>query len=180
MRRQPKGQGGAVALDINRLSFTRLVREIFQSFEEERGASFKLSSEALIGLQAASEHYLAALMVDADLARAHANRAALEPEDVRLVALVRKRAGDTSLYGWEEQRIDLKKLRAQMRLDGLAKRQKLALRRVAQEKEAQEKATPKRKKLTQKRGERRTRQAPLPEPTEEPIPIGAAGQETSS
>ncbi|XP_068209600.1 histone H3-like [Palaemon carinicauda] len=73
------------SLLIPKLPFSRLVREIFQSF----GQNFRIQQLALMALQEATEAYLVNLMDTANLCAIHAKRVTLFPKDIRLARRIR-------------------------------------------------------------------------------------------
>lgn len=72
-------------LSIPKLSFARLVREIFQNFKTE----YRVQAVALEALQEAMEWYIVKLLSDANRCCAHAGRVTLQPRDIHLVLDIR-------------------------------------------------------------------------------------------
>ncbi len=72
-------------LQIPRLSFQRLVREIAQDFKLD----LQFQSGAIGTLQEASEAYLVGLFEDTNLCALHANRVTIMPRDIHLTRRIR-------------------------------------------------------------------------------------------
>jgi len=70
---------------IKLLPFQRLVREIAQGFKDD----LRFQSDAIRGLQEASEYYLVGLFEDTNLAAIHANRVTIQPKDIQLARRLR-------------------------------------------------------------------------------------------
>lgn len=75
---------------INRLSFTRVVRQISEGFVAEKDdPPFRFKASALEALQEAAEKYLVNLFEDAMLAALHAKRQTILPTDIQIVRRLR-------------------------------------------------------------------------------------------
>lgn len=75
----------STALQIPKLPFQRVVREIAMDFKED----LRFQTTAVMALQDASEDYLTGLFEDSILAGIHAKRVTLFPKDVQLVRRIR-------------------------------------------------------------------------------------------
>lgn len=78
-------------LQIPRLRFHRLVREITQSFYED--VPYKYQPAALNALQEAAEAYLVYLFEDTNLCCVHARRVTIMPRDIQLARRLRREKG---------------------------------------------------------------------------------------
>lgn len=71
---------------IPRKSFSRIVREVLQSFSTD---VVRFKSDGLMALQEATEMYLVQLFEDANMCASHANRVTVKPKDMDLVFRLR-------------------------------------------------------------------------------------------
>jgi histone H3 len=73
------------SLNVYRLPFQRLVREIAQNFKTE----LRFQASAILALQEASEAYLVGLFEDTNLTCIHAKRVTIFPRDIQLARRIR-------------------------------------------------------------------------------------------
>lgn len=78
-------------LQIPRLRFHRLVREITQTFYQDE--PYKYQPAALNALQEAAEAYLVYLFEDTNLCCVHARRVTIMPRDIQLARRIRREKG---------------------------------------------------------------------------------------
>lgn len=78
-------------LQIPRIRFHRLVREITQTFYENE--PYKYQPAALNALQEAAEAYLVYLFEDTNLCCVHARRVTIMPRDIQLARRIRRERG---------------------------------------------------------------------------------------
>lgn len=85
--KQIKQLQNSTDLQIPRIRFHRLVREITQTYFED---SFKYQPAALNALQEAAEAYLIYLFEDTNLCCIHARRVTIMPRDIQLARRIRR------------------------------------------------------------------------------------------
>ncbi len=73
-------------LQIRKLPFQRLVREIAAEFKIE---DVRFQSSALMALQEAGESFLTSMLEDTNLVAIHAKRVTIMPKDIQLAAKIR-------------------------------------------------------------------------------------------
>lgn len=86
--KQIKQLQNSTDLQIPRLRFHRLVREITQTFSDD--GSYKYQPAALNALQEAAEAYLIYLFEDTNLCCIHARRVTIMPRDIQLARRIRR------------------------------------------------------------------------------------------
>jgi len=72
-------------LEIPKLSFVRLVREVLQYYHQD----FRMTSGAVGALQEAAEAYVIDLFTDVNLCATHARRVTITPKDIKLAMRLR-------------------------------------------------------------------------------------------